>query len=197
MVFTMVEFTIFKIKIQIGFLFTATLSLLSLTDKSGSVFLSVVFSLLHELGHITAMALCKEQIESLAFHPFGISMKLKKSSALSFGEEVFVLLSGCAVNLIFILLPTPKTITYINIGIFLFNILPIANLDGGRVMRLFLTRFFGERAGNIASDAVSFVCLLPISALAFYMTIKSGQFSLLVCATYLAIITIFKRDKLA
>ena len=197
MVFAMVEFAIFKTRIRIGFLFTATLSLLSLMDKSGSVFLSVVFSLLHELGHITAMALCKEQIDSLAFHPFGISMKLKNSSALSFGEEVFVLLSGCAVNLIFILLPTPQTITYINTGILFFNILPIANLDGGRVVRLFLTQIFGERTGNIASDVVSFAFLLPISALAFYITIKSGQFSLLVCSVYLAVITIFKRDKLA
>ena len=197
MVFTMVEFRVFKTKIQIGFLFTATLSLLSLTDKSGSVFLSVVFSLFHELGHIIAMALCKEEIESLAFHPFGISMKLRKSSALSFGEDVFVLLSGCVTNLVFIILPTSQTVTYINIGILLFNILPIANLDGGRVVRLFLTRFFGERVGNIASDAVSFAFLLPISVLAFYMTIKSGQFSLLVCSTYLAIVTIFKRDKLA
>ncbi len=197
MVFTMVEFKIFKTKIQIGFLFTATLSLLSLMDKSGSVFLSVVFSLLHELGHITAMALCKEQIDSLAFHPFGISMKLKNFSSLSFGEEVFVLLSGCAVNLIFAILPTTSTVTYINIGIFLFNILPIANLDGGRLVRLLLTRFFGERAGNIVADITSFAFLLPISALAFYMTIELGQFSLLVCAVYLAIITIFKRDKLA
>lgn len=197
MVSAMVEFTVLKTKIQIGFLFTATLSLLSLMDKSGSVFLSVAFSLLHELGHITAMAICKEQIDSLTFHPFGISMKLKSSSALSFGEEIFVLLSGCAVNLIFVILPTPPTVTYVNMGILLFNILPIANLDGGRVTRLFFTRFFGERTGNIASDAVSFAFLLPISALAFYVTIQSGQFSLLVCAVYLAIITIFKRDKLA
>lgn len=197
MVFTMVEFTIFKTKIQIGFLFTATLSLLSLMDKSGSVFLSVVFSLLHELGHIIAMSICKEQIDSLAFHPFGISMKLKNSSALSLGEEVFILISGCAVNLIFAIIPITPTTTYINIGILLFNILPIANLDGGRIVRLFLTRFFGEKTGNIVSDAVSFAFLLPISALAFYMTIESGQFSLLVCAVYLAIITIFKRDKLA
>lgn len=196
MVFTMVEFSIFKTRIQIGFLFTATLSLLSLTDKSGSVFLSVVFSLLHEMGHITAMALCKEQIDSLTFHPFGISMKLKNSSALSFGEELFVLLSGCAVNLIFILIPTQQTVTYINAGIFLFNILPVANLDGGRTVRLLFTHFFGERTGNIASDAVSFAFLLPISALAFYMAIRSGQFSLLICSSYLAAVTIFKRDKL-
>ena len=137
------------------------------------------------------------QPKALAFHPFGISMKLKNSSALSLGEEVFVLISGCAVNLIFAIIPITPTTTYINIGILLFNILPIANLDGGRIVRLFLTRFFGEKTGNIVSDAVSFAFLLPISALAFYMTIESGQFSLLVCVVYLAIITIFKRDKLA
>ena len=197
MVFTMVEFRFFKTKIQIGFLFIATLSLLSLMDKSGSVFLSVLFSLLHELGHIIAMAICKEPIDSLTYHPFGISMKLKTSSALSLSEELFVLLSGCVTNLIFIISPTPQIVTYINIGIFLFNILPVANLDGGRIVRLLLTHFFGERAGNVASDVLSFVFLIPISALAFYTTIQFGQFSLLVCSAYLAIITIFKRDKLS
>ena len=193
----MVEFAIAYTKIKISFLFVSLLSLLSLLDRSGSVFLSVLFSLLHEMGHITAMAICRESIESLTFHPFGISMKLKTSSALSFGEELFVLLSGCVINLIFIILPTSKTVTYINIGIFLFNILPIANLDGGRTVRLLLTHFFGERAGNVVSDAVSFVLLLPIFALAFYMTIQSGQFSLLICSMYLVIIMIFKRDKLS
>ena len=173
------------------------LSLLSLADKSGCVFLSVVFSLLHELGHITAMAICKEPIDSLTFHPFGISMKLKTSSALSFGEELFVLLSGCVTNLVFIIFPTSQTVTYINIGIFLFNILPIANLDGGRTVRLLLICFFGERAGNVVSDAVSFLFLVPLSALAFYTVARSGQFSLLVCTLYLTIIMIFKRDKLA
>ena len=173
------------------------LSLLSLADKSGCVFLSVVFSLLHEMGHITAMAICKEPIDSLTFHPFGISMKLKTSSALSFSEELFVLLSGCVTNLVFIILPTSQTVTYINIGIFLFNILPIANLDGGRTVRLLLIRFFGERTGNVVSDVVSFLFLVPLSAFAFYAVARSGQFSLLVCTLYLTIIMIFKRDKLA
>lgn len=193
----MVELSVLNIKIRISFLFVAMLSLLSLADKSGCVFLSVVFSLLHEMGHITAMAICKEPIDSLTFHPFGISMKLKTSSALSFGEELFVLLSGCVTNLVFIILPTSQTVTYINIGIFLFNILPIANLDGGRTVRLLLIRFFGERAGNVVSDAVSFLFLVPLSALAFYTVARSGQFSLLVCSLYLTIIMIFKRDKLA
>ena len=193
----MVELSVFNIKIRISFLFVAMLSLLSLADKSGCVFLSVVFSLLHELGHITAMAICKEPIDSLTLHPFGISMKLKTSSALSFGEELFVLLSGCVTNLVFIILPTSQTVTYINIGIFLFNILPIANLDGGRTVRLLLIRFFGERVGNVASDVVSFLFLVPLSALAFYTVARSGQFSLLVCTLYLTIIMIFKRDKLS
>ena len=193
----MVELSVLNIKIRISFLFVAMLSLLSLADKSGCVFLSIVFSLLHEMGHITAMAICKEPIDSLAFHPFGISMKLKTSSALSFGEELFVLLSGCVTNLVFIILPTSQTVTYINIGIFLFNIFPIANLDGGRTVRLLLTRFFGERKGNIVSDAVSFALLLPLSAFAFYTVARSGQFSLLVCSLYLTIIMIFKRDKLS
>lgn len=193
----MVELSVFDIKIRIGFLFVAMLSLLSLADKSGCVFLSVMFSLLHEMGHITALAICKEPIDSLTLHPFGISMKLKTSSALSFGEELFVLLSGCVTNLVFIIFPTSQTVTYINIGIFLFNILPIANLDGGRTVRLLLIRFFGERAGNVVSDAVSFLFLVPLSAFAFYTVARSGQFSLLVCSLYLTIIMIFKRDKLA
>ena len=193
----MVEFSVLKTNIRINFLFVAMLSLLSLADKSGCVFLSVLFSLLHELGHITAMVFCREKIESLSFHPFGISMKLSNHSALSFGQELFVLISGCAVNLIIALFFIGSEISYINIGILLFNILPIANLDGGRIMRVILTHFFGERTGNITSDIASFILLVPLSALAFYAVTRSGQFSLLVCCIYLVIITLFKRDKLA
>lgn len=192
----MVEFAIAGTKIKISFLFVLLLTLLSLLDRSGGVFLSVLFSLLHEMGHITAMVICRESIESLTFHPFGISMKLKTSSVLSFGEELFVLLSGCVINLIFIVLPTSQTVTYINIGIFLFNILPIANLDGGRTVRLLLTHFFGERAGSVVSDAVSFVLLLPLSVLAFYMTITARQPSLFICCVYLSLTLLIKREKL-
>lgn len=193
----MVEFSIRNVNIRISFLFVAALTLLSLQDKSGFVFLSVVFSFLHEMGHITAMALCKEKIDELSFYPFGISMKLSSSCALSTAEELFVLSSGCLVNLIFAIALKNPTATYINIGIFLFNALPIANLDGGRITRLFATRFFGERAGNRLSDVLSVVFLAPLSALAFYTAMDSGQFSLFICCVYLAAITIFKRDKLA
>ena len=193
----MVELSILKTNIRINFLFVAMLSLLSLTDKSGCVFLSVLFSLLHEMGHIAAMEICKERIESLTFHPFGIAMRLSTGSALSFGQEFFVLISGCAVNLIFALLFTGSNTAYINIGMLTFNMLPVANLDGGRILRLFLTRLFGERAGNMASNAVSFVVLVPLSALAFYTVTRTRQFSLVVCCIYLVIITVFKRDKLA
>ena len=177
-------------------MFVATLSLLSLLDKSGCVFLSVAFSLLHEIGHIAAMAICKERIKEISFYPFGISMKLSSSASLSTVEELFVLFSGCMVNLVFIATFKSPTIVYINTGIFIFNMLPIANLDGGRMLRLLLSAGFGEKTGNKVSVILSFALLLPLSALAFYTVIDSGQFSLFICCVYLAAIMIFKQDNL-
>ena len=96
----MVEFAIAGTKIKISFLFVSLLTLLSLLDRSGGVFLSVVFSLLHEMGHVAAAVLCKGKIDELCFRPYGIAMKL--CAVFTPLEEAFVLASGCLVNLIFI-----------------------------------------------------------------------------------------------
>ena len=138
----------------------------------------------------------KERIKEISFYPFGISMKLSSSASLSTVEELFVLFSGCMVNLVFIATFKSPTIVYINTGIFIFNMLPIANLDGGRMLRLLLSAGFGEKTGNKVSVILSFALLLPLSALAFYTVIDSGQFSLFICCVYLAAIMIFKQDNL-
>lgn len=188
----MVEFAIADTKIKISFLFVSLLSLLSLLDRSGSIFLSVIFSFLHELGHIIAVTICKGRIDELCFHPYGIAMKL--SAVFTPLEELFVLVSGCAVNLIF--LPFSNGIIYyINLAMFLFNTLPIGSLDGGRVLQMLLSRLFGDRASTITL-IISFLLLLPLSSVGFYLAITTKQPTLLVCSLYLATTMIIKREKL-
>ena len=191
----MVEFFIAKTKIKIGFLFVCMLSLLSFLDKSGTIFLSLVFSLFHEMGHIIAIALCKGRIDELSFHPYGIEMKLSKTNTFTTLNEIIVTASGCMVNLLFLLIPN-KTVQQINIGIFLFNVLPVGNLDGGRITRLAFTCFFGEGKGERLSLAVSFLTLIPLSAIGFYAVFTLQQPSLLVCSIYLFVTLIIKREKL-
>lgn len=191
----MVEFSIAGTRIKISFLFVCLLSLLSLWDKSGGIFLSVLFSLLHEAGHISAILLCRERIDELSFLPHGIAMKLSKTATFTTCQELFVLISGCLVNFIFILL-SKGTVQYINLGIFLFNILPIGSLDGGRLISLIFTRLFGGRKGERLALLTSFLILLPLSALAFYMTISARQPSLFICCVYLSLTLLIKREKL-
>ena len=122
-------------------------------------------------------------------------MRLSKNACLSFFQELFVLASGCAVNLAVLLFSKGK-IHYINVGIFLFNILPIANLDGGRIMNMIFVQLFRERKGERTSAVLSFVMLLPLSVFGFYIAITAKQPTLLVCALYLATTLIIKREKL-
>lgn len=192
-----VGFTVFKTRININFLFVAMLSLLSLLDKSGCLFLSFLFSLLHEAGHMAAVAACKGEIREISFYPFGIAMKLRKNCCFSRMQEFFVLFAGCAVNLLCAaIFWFSKPALYINMGIFLFNILPVGCLDGGRILSLFLHGCFSEKEADMIHNAVSFAVLLPLSAAAFYITVRSGQFTLLLCCAYLALTLMRKPDRI-
>lgn len=191
----MVEFTVFKTKVKINYLFAAAITLLSLIDNSGYLFLSFAFSILHELGHLAAAALCGEQIEEISFRAYGIAVNLSKAGCLTAAREFFVLISGCAVNLLCaVIFRAVPSAFYINAAICVFNILPIGNLDGGRMLHLVLSRRTNQKTADAVCVAISFLLLVPLSVFGFLTIIKTGKFSLFLCSVYL-VLTVLKKGE--
>ena len=89
-----------KTKICISPLFFAVLTLILILDKTGVSGIAVLFSLLHELGHILALLCLKISPEAVFVTPFGIRVSL--FGTLSTVKKSAVFIAGFFVNFIII-----------------------------------------------------------------------------------------------
>lgn len=133
----------------------------------------ILFSSLHEIGHLVCLYLCKGKAErlTLSFYGFGLTYE----TSLSRAREVLVLLSGPAINLILWLFLKDD----INLILFWLNILPVYPLDGGRALQ----QFCSYRTFYYFSIAV----LVILVILSLYLLIWYKIFSLFFIVIYLIV----------
>ena len=132
----------------------------------------LIYSALHELGHLSMLLICGGRPDSLRLSYYGLA--LKYSTQLSKIKECFVLLAGPLVNLVFYLLFKNE----MNLLLFALNMLPVYPIDFGRVISLFSYRL------SKVLGCVTLVLLIP---LAIYMLIVYKSFSLIFIVCYLII----------
>ena len=94
----MIIFRIFGRRISFCFSFFAMTALLVLTDSSGYIGIGIYACVLHELGHLTAMALLDIPVNEIRFYCAGIKL-IHAKRLLPTAHEALILLSGSAVNL--------------------------------------------------------------------------------------------------
>ena len=89
-------------------------------------------------------------------------------SRLSYGQELAAVLAGPAVNLAAAALGVWVQADPVVIGIHavlcLFNLLPVAQLDGGRALRLVLVLLLGPDRGGRLSDGISAATAVALAA---------------------------------
>lgn len=136
----------------------------------------LLFSSLHELGHIIALLCVGGRIDKLTLSFYGLA--LRYSSALSSIKELLVIISGPIVNLILYIILKDD----INLLLFALNILPVYPLDGGRIFRICMPK---------ASKPVSVITLIIIIAFSIYSLIFYHSFSLILISLYLLAYSLF------
>ena len=96
----------------------------------------VTVTVMHELGHGTAALLLGKRMEKITLMPVGISMKI--SAAASYAEEIFIAFAGPFENILLIILsplfPQSGFIRLFSQITLALNLLPMATLDGGRIL---------------------------------------------------------------
>ena len=109
---------------------------------------AMLFSALHETGHILALLFYGRKPKNIIFGFSGIRIETD-SANLSYRQECFVALCGPLVNLIFIIFflitDISQTALVINTGLFIVNMMPVNSLDGGRFICSLLSVFFDEK----------------------------------------------------
>lgn len=124
--------------------------------------------------------------------------KILKSNLLSI-KKLVIAISGPFVNLIFIAIfiyfKQDSVLIYINILIFIFNMLPIYPLDGGRILKYILCVFFGRQKSLFFTNIVSNIIAIIMTILVLYLTIAFGNISYVFVIIYIWIVLI-KENKM-
>lgn len=187
----------------VSFPFLTIVTLLLIIDENGIIVHGVIAALIHELGHISAMIIKKCKPNKISFRAFDINIIDDKRVKRSYNDDIFILAAGPLSNIIFcvVLYFFYKILgctwllkpMYENLFIAIFNILPIETLDGGQILFNLLCRKLNIKTAINFTVLISFMVLLPISVLGFYILIVSKyNFSLLLLSCYLMSILLMK-----
>lgn len=133
---------IYKIKglyLHINWYFFCMLLWASFTGKINMFIMCILALLFHELGHMTVIYALKEKINIFYILPFGFCCRLKNQSRVKKGKMLKILIAGPATSIFVagLVVFWTKEFALVNFIIGIFNLLPIGNLDGGRLIKLF------------------------------------------------------------
>jgi len=144
--------------------------------------LVMIFALIHELAHLICGVVLGFKPDTLKIMPLGFCIefetnvqdynkKIIKSNMLAV-KKILIALAGPMINLVIVImgliLKIDNNIIYSNLLIFLFNLIPIYPLDGGRIIKNLLKIWFGNRKANKYINLISntiIICLTMMSSI--------------------------------
>ena len=135
-------------------------------DKTGWLTLLFVAAMLHECGHLAAIALQHGKIEHITAKLSGMKIDYLPAGQTSYASDAVAALAGPAVNLTAVVVcaliariyPSAEVFYFsgVNLLLALFNLIPAAPLDGGRALKALLCAWRGQ-SGEAIAEVVSIV----------------------------------------
>lgn len=144
----------------------------AIITKSYDFIYVLLFSSLHEIGHLVTLYLLGGNFDTITLGYYGIG--LKHSVSMNPFHEFVFLLSGILVNVFFVIIDYKRQI---NLAIAFVNILPVYPLDGGRMLKLIFNRVFNLTVSDKVYKCFSVIIVIALIALSIY--IKSASLALI------------------
>ena len=154
-----------------------------LTNQLEIYGLIMIFALIHEMAHMICGVILGFKAETLRIMPLGFAIEFKpiindynkkvlKSNVISI-KKIIIASAGPLINLIIVIigliLDFNNEIIYANFLIFIFNLIPIYPLDGGRILKNAIKIILGNRKAityiNTISNAVIILVTMASSIL--------------------------------
>lgn len=148
-----------RVQVSTGFL--VLLGILFYLDEGLGLFWpGLLACAVHELGHVLVIGCLGGGIRCLKLTAVGAELALDEGRPLSYGGEALAAAAGPVANVLCAWLAWMMgawTLAGLSLGQGLFNLLPVAPLDGGRLLHSVVSCFWDERGAERVSEVVSAV----------------------------------------
>ena len=189
---------LFNIEFEITFLFCAIIAFVVSLNTPFNVLATIISSLFHEIGHLTAMCVLGNKPQCVRFEITGMNIKRQPSLKISTKNEIGIALGGPLANGFLLLMSCLMFSTYENEKIFIFacvnlvlmtfNLLPVKRLDGGMALYFLLSRKFETEfcAKFLKITSIIFITLIYIWGV-YVLLSTNYNISLLIIAIFLTL----------
>ena len=176
----------------------AGIFLILFSMRPNTAFSVLCVVVLHELGHAAAALLLKKKILKITLMPMGIKMKL--SPADSYIEEMTIAAAGPFQNILVMccapLFSCEKEIYTFALISLIVNVLPMATLDGGRIITAAVALATDEQTAEKCIRVLSVVSLFFLWITAVYVFFYTAEnVTLLLFCSYIFAVYVLKNDK--
>ena len=137
----MIEIKLNRTALRWDFSFFAVLAVFFWLDSSGFGLTALVICAVHELAHLAVMRAFAIAPESVTFYGAGIRISAPNIENLAPTIQAAVYSAGCVVNLLAGVLwqfPDLRSTAAVSLFTGLFNLLPVGEFDGRRLLKLLL-----------------------------------------------------------
>ena len=160
-----------KFKLRISGGFVLAMALFWFFDVEGSLFSALVCALVHELGHLSVLLLLGGKVRHINAAILGLCISY--TGIYSKVKECLVVISGPLANIAFAILcfySGCKTTAAISLVQCVFNLLPISEMDGGRLLSMIVPNL--RLCRLVDGAAIALIC--TVAAFALYHGQISG-----------------------
>ncbi len=183
----MIEFKLNGTALRLDFSFFAVITLFFLSGDYGFGISSLILCAAHELSHLAFMCYFGVKADALTFYGAGIRITSRGTERLSCKKQAVVYFAGCAMNFaLAALLRLTGCGMGAAISLFtgIFNLLPIGELDGARLAKMFVLRYCQPENVDRIMRALSIISAVICAAV--LIVLRNGvSFTLLTTALYL------------
>ena len=170
----------------------------------------MILCIIHELGHVVMGLIMGLKIEKIEIMPFGLSVsfkinvddynkKIRKGNILHL-KKIAIAAAGPFTNFIMLLIVihtninlkivSNEILAYANALIMLFNLLPIYPLDGGRILKEFISIFEGSINSKKYINRISKIVMILITMMGSIGILYLKNIAVFFIIVYLWIIVI-------